>query len=91
MAYKQKKLTVLIANDDAFQLLILTTSLSQLKCIDKIDKATNGKEAIDMVKQNQNLISDHSFYYDLIFLDLNMPICDGYEACTKIKQFYEDL
>jgi CheY-like chemotaxis protein len=44
-----------------------------------------------MVKQNQNLISDHSFYYDLIFLDLNMPICDGYEACTKIKQFYEDL
>jgi CheY-like chemotaxis protein len=28
--------------------------------------------------------------YDLIILDLNMPISDGYEACSKILKLYED-
>ena len=26
--------------------------------------------------------------YDIIFLDLDMPILNGYEACKKIKDFY---
>lgn len=28
--------------------------------------------------------------YDIIFLDLAMPILNGYEACLKIKEFYND-
>ena len=28
--------------------------------------------------------------YDVIILDLNMPISDGYEACTKINQMYDE-
>ena len=62
-----------------------------MKCIDKVDQATNGKEAVDLVKLNENKNKGKSLYYDLILLDLDMPICDGYEACSKIKQFYEDL
>lgn len=27
--------------------------------------------------------------YDIIFLDLEMPIMDGYEACTKINQYLD--
>ena len=26
--------------------------------------------------------------YNIILLDLDMPISNGFEACTKIKQFY---
>jgi len=29
--------------------------------------------------------------YDLIFLDLGMPIKDGYEACELILQHYKAL
>ena len=28
--------------------------------------------------------------FDVIILDLNMPITDGYEACKKINQMYDD-
>jgi len=28
--------------------------------------------------------------YDIIILDLNMPITDGYEACKKINDLYDD-
>jgi CheY-like chemotaxis protein len=28
--------------------------------------------------------------FDLIILDLNMPISDGYEACRKINKLYDD-
>ena len=29
-------------------------------------------------------------YFDMIFLDLDMPILDGHEACKQIIKFYED-
>lgn len=32
-----------------------------------------------------------SYFYDLILLDLSMPIMDGYECCKQIKQHYEQL
>jgi len=41
-----------------------------------IDTATNGSDAIDLVKVNQ---------YDIIFLDENMPGLSGLETLTKIK------
>jgi len=38
--------------------------------------ASNGKEAIDIAK------SEHP---DLIFMDILMPVMDGYQACSAIK------
>ena len=29
--------------------------------------------------------------YDLIILDLNMPISDGFDACFKISQLYNSV
>ena len=44
-----------------------------------VDKAINGEEALELVKSNYN--AEPKSFYDLILLDLNMPICDGFEAC----------
>ena len=33
--------------------------------------------------------TNFNYYYDLILLDLDMPIMDGYDACAQIKQQYE--
>ncbi|MBI5625369.1 MAG: response regulator [Elusimicrobia bacterium] len=41
-----------------------------------VDQATNGKEALDLIKRNP---------YDLVVMDRNMPMMDGVQAVTIIR------
>jgi signal transduction histidine kinase len=45
--------------------------------------ATNGKQAIDMVKENPDI--------DLILMDILMPEMDGYEATVEIKKINNNI
>lgn len=47
----------------------------------KPDKATNGKEAVDLAS---------NIKYDLIFMDCQMPVMDGYEATQAIRKSEEN-
>ncbi len=53
---------------------MLIFSQVNLKC----DIASNGKEAFEMVQTKE---------YDLIFMDLHMPVMDGMESTQKIRAF----
>jgi len=48
---------------------------------DEILEASNGQEAIDIYKTDKP---------DLCFMDLTMPIIDGFEATKQIVQFDKD-
>ena len=45
----------------------------------KVLKAGNGKEALDM-------ISDNPEAFDLVLMDVQMPVMDGFEAIRQLKK-----
>lgn len=46
----------------------------------KIEQAENGRLAVDMFSHSE------PGYYDLIFMDVQMPVMNGYEATNAIRQ-----
>ncbi len=72
------KHTVLIVEDEEINSLYLDTMLEELDFDIKTIHAKNGKEAVDVCKQDINI--------DLVLMDLKMPIMNGYEATTEIKK-----
>lgn len=68
-------LKLLIVEDVAVNRFVLLQYLEDLWHI-KTDQANNGREAVEMVKNN---------HYDLILMDIKMPEMDGYEATGIIR------
>jgi len=87
--YKRRKLRFLIANDDNFALFTISSMIELLDNVGRIDKATNGQEAFEYVRDNEQPNEERT--YDVIFIDLEMPIKNGFEACTMIRKHYENI
>jgi CheY-like chemotaxis protein len=68
------KIRVLLAEDDEVNAKAGRTMLEQLGC--SVDVATNGTEAVDHFRERD---------YDLILMDWQMPLMNGIEATTRIR------
>jgi CheY-like chemotaxis protein len=72
--------TVLIAEDTDINYFLLAEVLKKTKA--KLIRVKNGSEAIEIVKSNK---------IDLVLMDINMPIMDGFKATRLIKEHSEDI
>ncbi|KAL4449269.1 hypothetical protein ABPG74_015651 [Tetrahymena malaccensis] len=71
---------ILIVDDTMFNVIALKALLLNItKHQIVIEEAFNGIQAMQKVLQNQEL-------FDLIFMDVNMPVMDGLQATENIKQ-----
>ena len=66
---------ILLVDDNSINQKVASDILKKAGCI--VDIASNGLEAIEKVKQNA---------YQLVFMDIQMPVMDGVEATAQIKK-----
>ena len=74
--YHWNNRVLLITEDEEINFYYLKTLLKKTEAT--IIRAKNGKEAVD-------IIAEYKGHIDLILMDLNMPVMDGYEAMRIIK------
>ena len=81
-SYEGKR--ILLVEDNALNREIGVEILSQTGI--SVDTAENGRVAVDMIENSP------AGTYDLVFMDIQMPVMDGCEAAVKIRALpREDL
>ena len=74
----KKQVSALIVDDDRVIRKIHSMILSSLKV--KSEMAVNGKEAVDLFRSGAN--------FDIVFMDLEMPIMNGIEVLFLRIKYY---
>jgi len=74
-----KGVRVLVVDDMHVNLLLITSLLNKVGC--RVDSASDGKEAVEMLKE---------FDYHIVFMDCQMPIMDGFEATELTRKMEAD-
>ena len=72
-------LKILLVDDNVLNQRVAVLTFNQLKL--KCDLASNGKEAFEKYQQ---------IPYDIIFMDLQMPVLDGIESAKLIRKFEQE-
>ena len=74
-------LSVLLVDDNFVNQQVAGTMLEKMGIT--VTLANNGKEAVDYVTAGNN--------FDIILMDCQMPVMDGFEACKIIKEYNHSI
>ncbi len=67
--------SILVVDDDAAVRMVASEMLGTLGCV--VVSVNSGRDALEELDQNA---------YELIFLDVGMPIMSGVEVCRRIRE-----
>lgn len=71
----KENLRVLLIEDNLLNQRLLNINLSKLNCV--VITANNGLEGVEIFKEQK---------FDVILMDLMMPVMDGFEASKEIRR-----
>lgn len=78
---KYPKLNILIVEDDEPSAILLSTVLNQYA--KKIEVVNSGIQAVETCRNDSAI--------DLVLMDIQLPLMNGYEATRKIREFNSDV
>jgi CheY-like chemotaxis protein len=83
-------LKILIVDDSPTILKMTALLFSKLNVGNQVSTAKNGQDAVNLVlpltKENISIYPT----FDVILMDLQMPVLDGYGAMSRIRQWEEE-
>ncbi|WP_313651210.1 response regulator [Pseudomonas soli] len=74
-ASRELRARILLVEDNPVNQLVAKGMLGKLGC--QVQVAAHGQEALDYLERDS---------FDLVLMDCNMPVMDGYEASRRIRQ-----
>ena len=77
MEMMEHDFSVLVVDDNEINLMLMEDILEVID-VKHVKTVDSGEGAIDEIKQNPN--------YDVVVMDICMPVIDGYEASKRIRQ-----
>lgn len=80
---KRENLLILNVDDNAINLMVISNycKISGFRVIE----AFNGVEAVE---KTRNLHLNENKCFDIVFMDCDMPLMNGFQACEQILSFY---
>lgn len=78
-----KSIHILLVEDNEGDIVLTQEAFEDSKIINTMDIAKNGKEALDMLFQQEGY--EKSKEPDLVLLDINLPIKSGHEVLKELK------
>lgn len=79
--FTKSKGLILVVDDEEFSGIYLSTMLENYGY--KVIRAFDGESAVNEVKRNHDI--------NLVLMDLQMPVMDGFEALVQIRKFNTEL
>lgn len=73
-SFREKRILLVEDNEMNREIVREILEINQLS----VDEVTNGKEALEQIERTKE------GYYDMILMDIRMPVMDGYEAIEKL-------
>lgn len=77
-----RKKTIWVVDDDNIYQIIVNKIIQKSEMFSAISSFKNGKDAINAVSNSLNNIES---FPDIILLDINMPIMDGWEFMEELQ------
>ena len=81
----RKLKSILLVDDDEVACFLHRLLIRDMEITEHIETALNGQQALNLLHERSESFNSDKPYPELIFLDINMPMVDGFEFLQRFE------